>query len=578
MQKITEDITLNKFCIIGTGFSGACLFIHFVKSLMKEKNININMSCAITLIEKRETNGHGYPYDQSALLTDHLCNNPANSMSLWDNDFVDWMTANKNDLIQKYPHLISANHPDQNLQDFPNPNGFYPRALFGVYLNTRFNEYVVLAKKNKIKVEILNSYEAIDGYEDKGLYNVVIEECKSGKQKVLKNFSKVLLSIGHWTNSSNGNVNTLFANPYPYQSIRSRIQLMNSSGKIPNVLVRGMGPSGVDSILTLFSEGQFKTQNSQIHEYIEPITKIQFKTTVVSRSGFFPAVRGEKANYIFKYFTQETFVELEASLNKKLNLEDILELVDLEIKHATQGQISFSDICNLSFKNAYEKLVYDLELENQKLNNLINTIILKVRRMKFYRHLSGMDKKIYDKNYDHVFIRIAVPIPKENALKLRCLFQKGLLHTVKVGYENNQIFQEDEKVILVTQEGEKYSFDLVINTISQNFDVYQHPAKIIQSLLDKNSILPNIESGYNTGGLMLDGYETYKLMQEQQGTVEPSPHLYGFGVLTRYWQNERNFSKAIVDATESVVADWMVYLMDCHNKQAFTMKQLYQVS
>ena len=565
---------MNKFCIIGTGFSGACTFIHFVKGLMKDPKIKA--SCAITLIEKRETNGHGYPYDQSALLTDHLCNNPANSMSLWDNDFVDWMTENKAELIQKYPHFISANHPDQDLQDFPNPKGFYPRALFGVYLNSRFTEYVSLAKKNKIKVEIFNGYEAIDGSEDDGLYNVIIEESTSSKRKVLRDFSKVLLSLGHWTNSPAGSENKLFENPYPYQPIMTRIQQLNSAGKTPSILVRGMGPSGVDSVLTLFSEGKFKTQKGQIHEYVESEKKIQFKLTVVSRSGFFPAVRGEKVDYNFKYFTQETFVELETALNKKLNLEDILKLVDLEIKHATQSQVTFSDICNLPFKNAYEKLVYDLE--HQKLNDLINTIILKVRRMKFYRHLSGRDKKIYDKNYDHVFIRLAVPIPKENALKLKCLFEKGLLHTVKVGYENNQLFQEEDRVILVTQQGDKYSFDFVINTISQNLNVYQHPARIVQSLLNKNAILPNIESGYNTGGLMLDGFETYKLMQEQQGTVEPSSHLYGFGVLTRYWQNERNFSKAIVDAAESIVAEWTAYLADIQNKQVFTTEQLYQVS
>ncbi len=47
---------------------------------------------------------------------------------------------------------------------------------------------------------------------------------------------------------------------------------------------------------------------------------------------------------------------------------------------------------------------------------------------------------------------------------------------------------------------------------------------------------------------MLDGFETYKLMENRRGTIKPSEYFYSFGVLTRYWQNERNFSKAIVDA------------------------------
>ncbi len=99
--------------------------------------------------------------------------------------------------------------------------------------------------------------------------------------------------------------------------------------------------------------------------------------------------------------------------------------------------MSFNDLCNLKFANAYEKLKYDLE--HQELNDIINMIILKVRRMKFYRYLSSHDKKRYDQEFDHLFIRLAVPIPLENAQKLKCLFEAGLLQSLKLGYNSKPL-------------------------------------------------------------------------------------------------------------------------------------------
>ncbi|NUG13079.1 FAD/NAD(P)-binding protein, partial [Acinetobacter seifertii] len=166
-----DDITLKKFCIIGMGFSGTCTFISFVKKLLNQEIVH--KSCSITLVEMRESIGHGNPYDKDELLAGHLCNNPAHSMSLWDNDFVDWMAENKNHLMTHYPHLVYKKSLAGESQVFPDPNAFYPRALFGIYLNDRFKKYLELAKLNRIKVEVYNGYEAIDGYEAKGGYNLV---------------------------------------------------------------------------------------------------------------------------------------------------------------------------------------------------------------------------------------------------------------------------------------------------------------------------------------------------------------------------------------------------------------------
>lgn len=569
-----DDITLKKFCIIGMGFSGTCTFINFVKKILNENNAQ--NSCSITLIELRDSNGHGNPYDKDDLLAGHLCNNPANSMSLWDNDFVDWMQENKEKLIKDYPNLVLKIAVDGDTQTFPDPNGFYPRALFGIYLNQRFQKYLHLAKENQVKVKVYNGYEAIQGYETKGQYNLIIKNRKLDRTLELKGFSKLLLTIGHWTASNLDTHNSVFVKPYPYQNVLMRVNQLISQKISPNVLVRGMGPSGVDSIITLFSEGRFTSENGTISSYEKAEIDDHLKVYVVSRSGYFPAVRSSKLDYTFKYFTHDTFPELETHLNKKLSLNDILQLLDLELNNATNGEISLNDLCNLKFENAYAKLKYDLD--HQELNDLVNTIILKVRRMKFYRYLSSTDKQRYDKEYDHLFIRLAVPIPLENAQKLKCLFEAGLLQSIKLGYNSNPLVLLDERVRLVDTKGHSVDFNLVINTISQDFDVYKHPSALVKSLLEQKEIVPNLEGEYNTGGLMLDGFETYKLLQKRNGYIEPSKYFYSFGVLTRYWQNERNFSKAIVDAAESVSDDWFNLLQKQTSEPVFTPEQLYKIS
>ncbi|MEN8275693.1 FAD/NAD(P)-binding protein [Acinetobacter seifertii] len=569
-----DDITLKKFCIIGMGFSGTCTFISFVKKLLNHEIDH--KSCSITLVEMRESLGHGNPYDKDELLAGHLCNNPAHSMSLWDNDFVDWMVENKNHLMTHYPHLVYKKSLAGEPQVFPDPNAFYPRALFGIYLNDRFKKYLELAKLNRIKVEVYNGYEAIDGYEAKGGYNLVIKNQNLNRTIELKGFSKLLLTIGHWTAIRLDSEQSLFVKPYPFQKVLMRLNDIIRQDHKPNVLVRGMGPSGVDTVITLFSEGSFVNENGTFSSYQKAVTDENFKAYVVSRSGYFPAVRGNKPNYDFKYFTHESFPELQQHLNQVLSLDDILHLLDLELKNATNGEVSFNDLCNLKFANAYEKLKYDLE--HQELNDLINMIILKVRRMKFYRYLSSHDKKRYDQEFDHLFIRLAVPIPLENAQKLKCLFEADLLQSLKLGYNNKPLKIMDSHVQLIDDLGHSFDFDLVVNTISQDFDIYKHPSALVKSLLEQKNIVPNMEDEYNTGGLMLDGLETYKLMENRRGTIKPSEYFYSFGVLTRYWQNERNFSKAIVDAADSVSTDWVELFQKHLSEPIFTPEQLYKIS
>ncbi len=51
----------------------------------------------------------------------------------------------------------------------------------------------------------------------------------------------------------------------------------------------------------------------------------------------------------------------------------------------------------------------------------------------------------------------------------------------------------DSHVQLIDDLGHSFDFDLVVNTISQDFDIYKHPSALVKSLLEQKNIVPNME-------------------------------------------------------------------------------------
>lgn len=563
-----SEVNPTRLCIVGTGFSGTAALFHLVNALTADRRPV--PSVEILTIESRQVNGPGYPYAPYELLPGHLCNNQARQMSLAGDDFYDWLGEHRQRLAAEFPALIRETHPGVSLDAWePDPEGFYPRALFGIYLEERFRETVSKARRHGIRIQSYNGYCAIDGYRQSERFSLVIERVDDGSREVITGIDKLLLSTGHWVpldTESEMTAGNFLDSPYPDSKLRASVAAWSEAvrDKTLTCFVKGMGPSGIDAIMSLAESGTFHFSDSgHITGYTPSPTEAQIQIVAGSRCGFFPAVRGASVEYQFQYLTEETFGELERVLGQKLGLNDILSMIDQELRAATSGQIGWQDIVEPKFENAFEKLRYDVTCPHE--NNLVHTILLKARRMKFYRHLNAFEKEIYDRELDTHFIRIAVPIPLLNAEKLLALFESGKLESVKMGYQisGNPVAHGGQYQVTFTDGDAKSTrlVDALIRASGQDFRLSLHPSRLVSALAEREELLANREGHYSTGGIMLDSDESYGVMcrDPETGRVVPSPWIASYGVLTRYWQNERNFSAAFVEAAMWLSEEWAAY-------------------
>lgn len=546
-----------RYCIIGTGFSGTCMLWHFVNTICQHTPPDHDLRhIEISTVERRPGNGPGLPYDIDEVAPYHLCNNPAEKMSLFGNDFVDWMLAHRDEIIRLYPDMIQEAHPTVALDQWqPQPATFYPRALFGIYLSMRFKEACTLAESRGITVRNYNGYEAIDGVTRDGRFQLTTRDLLSRQAHILANLDKVLLASGHWKEDTRLAPHIL---PSPYPARNVQLAVATVQAKQPKqcltLYVHGMGPSAVDAILSLSESGDFELDADGLATRFVPCwdTFQATKVSIVagSRSGFFPGVRWPLVDYDFAHLTDENIAGLRKQNDGRISLTVLMTLVDSELRAASRNYLDLEAIFRPKFDNAYQKLLTDAG--GALLERLAYTVILQARRMRFYQDLSAEDKRTYDAKLDTHFIRTAVPIPLQNARKLIALIEAGVLSTIALGYHGKQTpppgFADHAGTIKP---------DLVICSNGQNYDLNKHPSLLIHHLLEGQEVVAYSEDGYRTGGIGASEASRFQVLNNVNGRLGYSGQLYSFGPITQYWQNQNNFVAAFVSVAQLVAQDWL---------------------
>jgi len=561
------------YCIIGTGFAGTCALWHLVRQLTVAGRPSPLSRSAITIatVERGPVNGPGYPYAKDNAQPGHRCNNEASTMGIHGNDFVDWLGESKSWLVACHPELILETHPGIDPADWkPEDGEFYPRALFGLYLEHRFQDAVRTARDHGIDVRQYTGHEALDGWTEQDGFSVLLRDLATGREFSLDGLDRVLLSTGHWQPAHNDALaehKGYVSAPYPPGRLRSvvagRVRSRRTPGTRSRVYVQGMGPSGIDAVMTLCGEGEFTyTADGHVASYRpapsgrgeEPLHIV-----VGSRSGFFPPVRGPLTGHELTHLTPDALAGIRREHQGRLKIEPILDLLDKDLRRATDGALGWRDVENPHFSSAREKLESDLR--GSRHGNPVYTLVLRARRMCFYQELEPGDKAVYDRLFDTHFIRTAVPMPTVNAEKLIALMDAGVLSTVKHGYAVPPVGVHEDGGFEITYEtagGERSSMraDCVVQAKTQDFRLERHPSAFVRNLLRRGEIVRHEESGYVTGGLALDPDGTYRVTRRTESFSEPSPHLSAYGSPVRFWQNENNYAAAFVRAAEKVATDW----------------------
>lgn len=561
------------YCIVGTGFAGTCALWHVVQRLTDPCRRPSLSPSAVTIVtvERGPVNGPGYPYAKDNVQLAHRCNNEASTMGIHGNDFVEWLAASKPWLITDYPEMVRETHPGVELSEWQPENGeFYPRALFGLYLEKRFQETVERARAHGIDVQQYVRHEAVDGYATEQGFALSLRSLDTDHEFTVDGIDRVLLSTGHWqskaTDPLSGESGYVMV-PYPPDAVKAavaeRIRSRRARGERPCVFVQGMGPSGIDAIMTLCGDGEFTyTDDGHVASYQPAAQAGEEPLHIVagSRCGFFPPVRGPLVPYEPHHLTEERLAEIRRDHQGHLKIERILELLDQDLRRATEGAVGWNDIKNPRYHSAREKLASDLR--DSYTGNLVHTIVLKARRMRFYNQLEPSDKAAYDRLLDTHFIRTAVPMPSANAEKLLAVMDAGILTTVRQGYDapRTAVGEDgDFRITYRSDEGGRSTLraDCVIRASGQDFSMENHPSPLVQNLLRRGEIVPHEEGGYVTGGIALDADGGYRVMKRTGGGCVPSPYLTSYGSPVRFWQHEHNFAGAFVEAAEWVADEWL---------------------
>jgi hypothetical protein len=272
----------------------------------------------------------------------------------------------------------------------------------------------------------------------------------------------------------------------------------------------------------------------------------------------FSPVRGPLAGYELHHLTQERLAAIQNQHRGHLKIDPIVALLDQDLRRATAGAVGWADVARPPYRSARDKLAADLQ--DSYAGNLVYTILLKARRLRFYSSLEPRDKEVYDRILDTHFIRTAVPMPAANAEKLLALIDAGVLTTVTLGYDTPGPIAEPDGGFRISYRSDAgpatLHADCVVRAAAQDFAMERHPSRLLQNLLRRGEVVPHQEGGYATGGIALDP-GGYRVMKRVDGVCVPSPHLASFGSPVRFWQNERNFSGAFVEAAEWVASDWV---------------------
>jgi len=128
-------MTIKKIIsIVGGGAVGVSLLYQIIK---KNTGSYCIPNLEINIFEKKSKLGRGLAYAEDSDV--NLLNRPADTMSaIYGNpqDFMQWLTNNKQ-WRDSYPNLMIDKNSDL----------FLPRSLFGMYLESLFNDAMVIAKK-----------------------------------------------------------------------------------------------------------------------------------------------------------------------------------------------------------------------------------------------------------------------------------------------------------------------------------------------------------------------------------------------------------------------------------------------
>ncbi|MFN8692794.1 MAG: FAD/NAD(P)-binding protein [Holosporales bacterium] len=568
----------DSIAIVGGGAAAVTALCEILKKLNDSPSSLERLS--IDVFDINQTLGAGFAYDPEQWSPCQLMNHSGWNQQTprpheldkpqeWSfNDFLVWLgTENGLQCLEQHPEFYSVLGIEDLNSWKPDPEVFYPRGLFGYYLQNVFAETVDALKKMGIPVTVHSETEVI-GYET-ALAKTSLTYRHDNTVSLSQPFKNIIVLTGHWPCTRSTSDFIIDGT----KKATERFLALDNTPKKSNIGFIGMGLTGIDYLIETASYfGNFNRQiDGQFTYTAHPGKKISFQC--FSRNGLFSNVRpiGWK-NFPKQHWTEQ---QLKAIYKEGFALKDLITLVTKEAR-VIDPNLSWRRLVGLDSagaENYLDKCISDAKNPNStgaKLFFLLSSMAygnLPAHTDKglglffnlvgdIYANLNSASQQEFRKSFLSHYIRHFAPTSMVNGEKLKALFNAGVLNTHAThSYADLCPTSNGVDVVYIENGVEKnVNCARVFMAIGQSGKITEHPSTLMQQLL-KDFGAPH-SSPENDRVTELSVNKNYRLVsgEEYSGTSTNAPSdFFLLGPALAAWGIDRGFLTGYTDALAKVV-------------------------
>ncbi|KAF7542849.1 hypothetical protein G7Z17_g11223 [Cylindrodendrum hubeiense] len=413
--------TSPRFAIVGGGLSGVACLNGLVNALIASDVEGVS----IAIFEPSDLVGPGVPY-RPAQPYCWLLNHEADHLGTLnggDDGFLNWIAANRESLSQNYSQAMQRGWVPTDPSDSliaVDPKAYYPRSLFGRFLNHCFYDIKKQAEAKSIHVEVIT--QAVHAMDDQDDGQIRI--CDGEGNNYL--FDQAVLASGHTYGPPNPQFtaqNTYINNIYVEKQRNSATTNLSDTGEDPDkprhlgrVAVKGTGLSANDATLWLLEQ--------------QELGNLTFDQIVmVSRRGQLRKTRVKTAEYRLQYLTQD-ILETRVRAHGSIAISWLLPLLRNEMEAAYGGKsLNWQDIWNPRTSDIQSHLAESIREVTSERVSPWRSVLLAFADVRQYvfEHLVDTDKRRYFEELYTLYHSYQAPMPIISAQRLWEAMDSGLL-------------------------------------------------------------------------------------------------------------------------------------------------------
>ena len=459
----------------------------------------------ILVVESTQDLGPGMPYSRYMTIPDHIVNIAGGCTQITatyipfpeKSDFLLWLRS------LPPQHRVSLGIEESEIPTWLNKP--FPRFVVGLYLSSRFNQFVMALREKGFTVDV-RRLTKVTSILPKNAFGANGYELDLDRKS--KAFARnVFVATGHWTYNRFPDFPHWLPSPFPPRDIQDRTELGG------NVGILGCSLSAIDTALTLSKKnGSFQSMHQDDKSSLKfvPFKGAEgFKMTMYGRKAMLPQVMGVVVNKIFahKYLTPAYFIHIIEANDGFLPLDDFWYLLKREIydevprlraylpdnwETVTLEEAVAEMRKLLKTTDPVERLSRELEEAKESLKTGVPVLLQNVFYQSYavfdeaFSYFSAEDRIRFEEIKTELHL-LTGPFPVQNAEKILALMKDDYLEVTKIGkkYEIEEAKERSGIKLSWNPDGDttlETHHDVMIDATGQKAAFEKDPSPLTTSL------------------------------------------------------------------------------------------------